>query len=167
MTRLDRRRQGHLTCRRATAIIAAAALALQMGCHVYLPVQESVPSLGQSVSVELNDRGRLMMSGRLGESVLRVEGMLVDSSETAVVLGVARTVQMQGSSVVWTGEQVTIPREGVRHFQRRQFSKSRSLMLTAGVVLVVGAVISGLSVLSVAGGRNPPDDNCAPDCPDR
>ena len=123
--------------------------------------------MGQSVSVELNDRGRLMMSDRLGEAVLRVEGMLVDSSETAVVLGVARTVQMQGSSVVWTGEQVAIPREGVRHFQRRQFSKSRTLMLTVGVVLVLGAVIGGLSVLGVDGGRNPPDDNCAPDCPDR
>ncbi len=153
--------------RRLTALVAAGALAVQFGCHSYSPVQESVPTIGREIAVELNDRGRLMVAGRLGESVLRVEGRLTDSTSSEVTLSVARTVLMQGSSVVWTGESVAIPREGIRHFRLREFSRSRTAMLTAGVALLVGAAIAGFSILGVAGGRSSDDGDCPPNCNER
>ncbi len=119
---------------------------------------------GREVAVELNDRGRLLVGSRMGEAVLRVDGRIVSSSETDVTLSVSRTVLLQGSSVVWTGEEVTIPREGLRGYRVREFSRARTVFLTAGLVLLVGAVVAGFGIIGVLGGGNDDDGQCTTDC---
>ncbi|MFM8779951.1 MAG: hypothetical protein ACKOFO_00435, partial [Gemmatimonadota bacterium] len=96
--------------RRRRAGLRAAALAVALtGCHTYLPPQDQVPVLGREIAIELNDRGRLLVVPQLGEAVLRVQGTLVASTDSTVTMSVSRTVQLQGSSALWTGESVTIP----------------------------------------------------------
>lgn len=99
----DRRAAG---TRRLTAGLCAGLLAFQLGCHTYLPTQELVPVAGREVAVELNDRGRLMVAGQLGESVLRVDGTVVSTTDSMITMRVSRTVQVRGSTVVWAGESV-------------------------------------------------------------
>lgn len=160
----DRSRRGSLLPRRLTALLSASALAFQIGCHTYLPLQDSPPLAGREVAVELNDRGRLLVGSRLGEAVLRVDGRIVSSSESEVTLSVSRTVLLQGSSVIWTGEEVTIPREGLRGFRVREFSRARTTFFTAGLVLLVGAVVAGFGVIGVLGGGDDGDGRCTTDC---
>ena len=140
------------------------ALATQMGCHAYLAPQEPVPAVGRAISVELNDRGRVLLGGQLGESVLQVQGQLIGSTDSSVTLSVARTVLMQGSSVVWTGERVVIPREGVRGYRIREFSRGRTAFLALGVV--AGVLALGSLISLVAGGNGRPFDTggCTSDC---
>lgn len=146
----DRRdRRGGQVSRRVTAGLCAAGLATQVACHTYLPTQEAVPVSGREVAVELNDRGRVLVGGQLGESVQLVQGRLVASTDSTVTLSVNRTVLMRGSSVVWAGEQAMIPREGVRGFRLREFSRGRSVMLS--VAVAVGLAIIG-GAISLAGG---------------
>src|SRR5690348_4205415 len=109
--------------RRFGAGLCTLAMATQVACYTYEPMQEVAPVSGREVALDLNDRGRVLLGGQLGESVMQVQGRILGSTDSAVTLSVARTVLMQGSSVTWTGEQVVIPKEGVRGFRPREYSR--------------------------------------------
>ena len=141
--------------RRAGLSVVALATALT-GCHTYLPPQDQVPVTGREIAVELNDRGRLLVVPQLGESVLRVHGTLIASSDSTVTMSVSRTVQLQGSSALWTGESVTIPVTGVRGFRLREFSQKRSVAMAVGVAGALAVVAPRLKI--VGGGNGRPDE---------
>ena len=149
--------------RRLTAGFGAGLLALQTGCHTYLPVQERVPGMGHEVAIELNDRGRLLVVSQLGESVLRVDGTLVAATDSMVTMRVSRTVQIQGSSALWTGEAVTIPVEGIRGYRMREFSRGRSAAMAGGVLATLAVVAPYLKVIGGGDGR-PGDGGCTESC---
>ncbi len=137
-------------------MLCAGLLAVQTACHTFLPLQESVPDRGEIIGVVLNDQGRLLMGERLGESVDRVDGVLVEQNETSIVLNVTRTRSLRGSHTVWTGEPVTIPKVGVRGFQERQYSRGKTAMLVVGLILGIAAV--GSLITLAAGGFGRGDD---------
>jgi len=141
--------------RRAGLSVVALATALT-GCHTYLPPQDQVPVSGREIAVELNDRGRLLVVPQLGEAVLRVHGTLVASTDSTVTMSVSRTVQLQGSSALWTGESVTIPVTGVRGFRLREFSQKRSVAMAVGVAGALAVVAPRLKI--VGGGNGRPDE---------
>lgn len=150
--------------RRFTAGLCAVLLSFQVGCYSYLPVQDTPPAPGRNVGITLNDRGRQLTGERLGPDAERIDGIIVSQSEASVTVSVNRVRSMRGSSSIWAGEQVEIPREGIRGFQERQLSKGRTAMLAVG--LVVGAVaIASLISLTVGGnGRTEFPGLCPPDC---
>jgi hypothetical protein len=152
--------------RRLTAGLCAGLLLFQSGCHTFLPLQEQAPVPQSLVAVVLNDRGRALMGDRLGETIDRIEGTLVESSETAVRLQVSRTVSLQGSTAIWAGEEVVVQREGVRGFRTRQFSRGRTAMLS--IAAVMGLVVIGATLtLLVGGGGRPGDGSPCTDCSPR
>lgn len=157
------RRDG-IASRRFVAALCAVALLFQVGCHSFLPLQDTAPANGEIVSVTLNDRGRAAMSERMGEGTDRVEGYLMSTTETVVGIEVTRTVSIRGSSVTWTREAVEIPRDGIRGFQQRKFSGRRTLLLVAtiGVGLLLAAELFGLAVFGrgTDDGGLPCVDNC-------
>lgn len=142
--------------RRRAGLRAAALAAALTGCHTYLPPQDQVPVLGREIAIELNDRGRLLVVPQLGEAVLRVQGTLVASTDSTVTMSVSRTVQLQGSSALWTGESVTIPITGVRGFRLREFSQKRSVAMAVGVAGALAVVAPHLKI--VGGGNGRPDE---------
>jgi len=151
------RRSGAMSRRRRRAGLSVVALATALtGCHTYLPPQDQVPVTGREIAVELNDRGRLLVVPQLGESVLRVHGTLVASTDSTVTMSVSRTVQLQGSSALWTGESVTIPVAGVRGFRLREFSQKRSVAMAVGVAGALAVVAPRLNI--VGGGNGRPDE---------
>lgn len=161
---IDRRgRRGGLP-RRFTAGLCSALLVVQMACHTYSPMQDVAPVAGRAVALELNDRGRVLVGGQLGESVMTVEGLMVGSTDSAVTLRVSRTVMLQGSQITWNGEQVAIPRDGVRGFRTRSFSRGRTVLMAVAVVTGLALIGAALS-LAVGGlGRDDPPGTCPPDC---
>jgi hypothetical protein len=151
------RRSGAMSRRRRRAGLSVVALATALtGCHTYLPPQDQVPVSGREIAVELNDRGRLLVVPQLGEAVLRVHGTLVASTDSTVTMSVSRTVQLQGSSALWTGESVTIPVTGVRGFRLREFSQKRSVAMAVGVAGALAVVAPRLKI--VGGGNGRPDE---------
>lgn len=150
--------------RRCTAGLCAGLLAFQLGCHTYRPMQEPVPAAGREVAVELNDRGRLMVAGQLGESVWRVDGTLVSSTDSMITMRVSRTVQVRGSSAVWAGEPVQIPQAGVRGYRLREFSRGRSVALVAGIVGVLAFLATSLDLFGGGSEKPDPTGPCPPNC---
>jgi len=158
------RRSGAMSRRRRRAGLSVVALATALtGCHTYLPPQDQVPVTGREIAVELNDRGRLLVVPQLGESVLRVHGTLVASTDSTVTMSVSRTVQLQGSSALWTGESVTIPVTGVRGFRLREFSQKRSVAMAVGVAGALAVVAPRLKIVGSGNGR-PDEVICTSSC---
>lgn len=153
------------TLRRLAAGLCAGLLLFQVGCHTFLPMQESAPVPRTQVAVVLNDRGRVQVGDRLGQTIDRIEGVLVESSESAVKMQVARTVTLQGASTIWAGEEVVLSRDGVRGFQPRQFSRGRTVMLVIGAIAGVGVLVGAVTLLVGGGGKPRDGSGCVPpDC---
>ncbi len=136
-----RRSRLETIAQRALGGLCALALALQIGCFSYLPVQSAPPVPAQQVGVVLNDRGRVLLGDRVGASVDRIDGMVVSRQDGSLVLDVYRVTDLRGNTATWTGERVSIPNEAILGYQARKFSKFKTFLLVGTIAL---AIISSL-----------------------
>ncbi len=126
--------------RRALALLAPAC-AFAAGCYSMVPVANSAPPLGSTVSLAITDAGRVALGGLMGPEIERVDGRLVDRQDTAYTLAVSAVHLLRGGMQVWNGERVQIRTEHVRDVQERRFSKSKSAILAGTTVAVLAAII--------------------------
>jgi hypothetical protein len=147
------RKRGLLT-RRVISVLCIGSLAVQIGCYSYLPVQSTPPSVHERVSLTISDRGRVLLSDRMGASINRVEGRIVRMDSSNVVVDVSRVITIDGVASNWLGEEVSIPRDAVLAYQARPISKPRTFVLVAAVVGGLLSLVLGIS-LAVGGAGVP------------
>jgi hypothetical protein len=143
----------------AAAFCAAATLA---GCYTYSTPGAMAPEVGRTFAFELTDQGRAALSARIGPGIDRIEGDLVGITDTAYVVRVARTLDIRGTVIKWSGEEVALGREHVGSLRERRQSPVRTGIaigaLAAGAVAMVAIVT--LEVTGFEGeppsGQNPP-----------
>jgi hypothetical protein len=121
--------------------LCALALALQIGCFSYLPVQSAPPAPAQQVAIVINDRGRVLLGDRVGASVDRIDGKVVSRQNGALVVDVYRVTDLRGNTATWTGERVSIPEEAILGYRARKLSKFKTFLLVGTIAL---AIISSL-----------------------
>jgi hypothetical protein len=131
-------------------LVGVAAL-LAAGCYTYTPVA-STPPPSIELAVDLTDRGRVAAAPDIGPSVTRVEGSLIDVSDTAYVLAVRNVMGQSGVRTRWSGERVALSRDYVARTFERRFSRSRTTLVVSGVVAAVGAFFFGKNLLGIGGG---------------
>lgn len=107
---------------------------LMAGCYVYSPVRTDSPPTGLPVRLTLTDAGTANLAAELGPSVEAVGGRLVNDSGEAYVLALSESRKRNGMEIDWRGEQVSISKSLVASIQQRQFSRSRTAFVTAGLV---------------------------------
>jgi hypothetical protein len=73
-------------------------------------------------------------------------------------------VSLKGSTVAWTGEQVAIPREGVRGYQVREFSRRRTVLATIAAVAGLALIAVALTIVGGGNGRGIDPGGCEPNC---
>lgn len=128
--------------RSAGSYLCIWALALQMACYSYAPVQSSPPPQPREIGVVINDRGRVILGERVGALVDRIDGRIVSIDSQNVVMNVFRVTDLRGNGSTWTGEQVSIPREAILGYRERKVSKLKVLVLIGAAVLAVVTVLS-------------------------
>lgn len=131
------RSRSETIAQRSVSSLCALALALQIGCFSYLPVQSTPPVPAQQVSVVLNDRGRVLLGDRVGASVDRIDGKVVSRQDGTLVLDVYRVTDLRGNTATWTGERVSIPEEAVIGYRARKISKFKTLLLVGTIALAI------------------------------
>lgn len=148
--------------RKATLVLCMCTLTLQWGCYSYMPVQSAPPPVNEKLAVTLSDQGRILLGDKLGANIDRVEGVLVSSDSSGVVMNVSGIKDLRGGTAVWTGEQVSIPSSAILGFRPRKLSKSRSLLLAGAIVATLAVLTFGLSLDLF--GEDTPDDGpvCGP-----
>lgn len=144
---------------RATRIGSCAvwtvALALQVGCYSYRPVQSAPPTDGYAAIV-LNDRGRTLLADRVGPLMDRLEGRIVQRQGSELRMAVYRVVDVRGNSSTWTGDTVSVPEEAVLGYRPRAFSKFKTALLVgAGVLAIVWTLGKSLNVFGDPASERP------------
>jgi hypothetical protein len=124
--------------RRGRAGGLALGVVLLPACYTYTPVATAPPPAAR-LALVLNDVGRVGAASQVGASAARVEGTVVDLTDTAYVLQVAEVRSLFGGRSRWAGERVTIRRDHVSAAMERRFSPGRSAVLG---MLVGGALVA-------------------------
>jgi len=126
---------------KSVSVVCALALALQIGCYSYHPVQSAPPAPAQQVGVVISDRGRILLGDRVGANVDRIDGKVISRQGGALVIDVYRVTDLRGNAATWTGERITIPEEAVLGYRARKFSVFKALLMKG---IVASAIITSL-----------------------
>ena len=143
--------------------VAVVVLPVLAGCYTLVPVSSLQPAPGTKVSVLLNDEGRMHTAQQVGPYTARIDGKLVQATESNYVVSVTDVVDIRGTHSKWTGETVPLPRSYVMTTYERRFSKPKTFLLigtaAAGFVALVATFnLFGFGGTSESGGGGPPVD---------
>ena len=160
--RKSRSSQGGLLRRRAIASALAAALMLQQGCYNATPVVGAATLPAGLVTIQVNDRGRLLVGNKLGSLVDKVVGRIVHADSVNIEVAVETAQDARGSFARWGGEKFTIPREGIGTMNEKKVSRWRTGLLLGGIV--VGLIVGLLTINGSAfgGDGSPPSGGGEP-----
>lgn len=115
---------------------------------------------GARVRVQLDNSGTSAVDATIGPSVVAVEGEAVEWRSDSVVLLVRSARTRSGERFAWTGLRAAFPPAAIERIDRREFSRSRSVMLGAGAVaaaaFVIKAAIDAAAGGTPGGGGPPP-----------
>src|SRR4051812_22455101 len=131
--------------RRWTALALASVSPLS-GCYTTHAVS-SAPEPGTTVLLDLNDRGRVQLGDRIGPSASRIEGVVQTRSDTAYMVRISSVEYLNGQSNRWSGEPFTVPTALVSVAQERQFSRSRTISVGAGIAAAIVTLFMKTSFL--------------------
>jgi hypothetical protein len=133
--------------RRAAALLPPALVPLVVplaACSTYRAAVPEVVPAGARVRVQLTPEGAAALAPALGTSVSGVEGEWAGGAGDSVVVRVARLLTVPGVTMDWNGTAVGMPRGAVRSVERATVSGQRTVLLVAGGVAVVAALVAAI-----------------------
>lgn len=140
--------------------VTLAVLATLQGCYNYAPLETGVPTVGETVELQIGDRGRLELSERLGRGVSKIEGRLTSVTEEQYLINVAAVSYLGGEKSRWSGESMRLNRDYVDSASVRKLSKRRTWVAASLVAVGVAVFIAsrGLLVDFLGGSDDPSTD---------
>lgn len=140
-------------CLAASGIVAVGASL--SGCYSYLPATVEGARPKATVAAEISDVGRVALTQQAGSEVSRIEGQLVDRSDSTLRITVSEVRYLNGITNKWQGQDVVLRRDDVKAISQRTFSRSR----TAIAVAVFGALVLAAIFNKALGGLFSGDPN--------
>ena len=101
--------------------------------------------------LDLTDRARVDLGERIGPSASRIEGIVQERNDTAYVLRVSSVAYLNGQSNKWSGEPLTVPSSLVARARLREFSRSRTTAIGAGIAAALAAVFISTDFFGLGG----------------
>lgn len=117
------------------------------GCYRYAPLETGVPPVGETVELQISDRGRVELGDRLGRGVSKIEGRLTGVTAEQYELNVAAVSFLNGETSRWSGESMRLARDVVETAAVRTLDKRRSWITAAVVAVGVTAFIATRGLL--------------------
>ena len=130
--------------RRAIASVMAASLMLQQACYNTTPIVGVATLPAGLVTIQVNERGRLLVGNKLGSLVDKVVGRIVRADSLNVEVAVETAQDVRGGLARWGGEKFTIPRDGIDTMNEKKASRWRTGLLLGGIV--VGLIVGLLTI---------------------
>ena len=121
-------------------VLALTLAASLSGCYKLTPVA-GTPSAGLEVRLSLSDEGSVRMASQIGPRIAAIDGRVLESRDTAIVLAVQSVVAQGGRSMAWSQERLSVPRSAVASVRTRTLDRKRT-WIVAGLT-IVGAVALG------------------------
>ncbi len=128
--------------------------AVSQGCYAYVPLETASPPVGQTVALQISDRGRVELADRFGPGLDRIEGLLASADSDDVVMNVFQVAHVNGLRNRWSGETVRVGRGLVGRLEERKLSRSRTFVLVAAAGGTVAALIASQGLLGWFSGED-------------
>lgn len=146
--------------RRGLATLCATALMLQQGCYRTVPVAGASTLPQGTVTITVNDQGRLMVGNRLGSLLDHVTGRIIRADADTLHVAVETAHDVRGVFARWGGEPFSIPRAGVASITEKKTDKKRTALVIGGIALGLVLGLLGLKGKSSGSdGPKPPGGN--------
>jgi hypothetical protein len=113
---------------------------LLAGCYALQPAGGVTPELGTEVVFDVTDAGRVALGGTMGPEIRQITGRLQAKDGEDYVVAVSNVELLRGGTQSWRGEVVRINSSYVSTMYRREFSKGRTIALSAVIVGLVAAM---------------------------
>ena len=129
----------HRTRSRALTLLSLVLVA--SSCYRFTPIEGATPAPGQEVRLFLSDEGSVRMAPLIGPRIEAIDGRIVQTTDTALVIAVEAAVTQGGRAMTWSMERLTVPRSAVSSIRTRTLDRRKS-WIVAGLG-VVGAIALG------------------------
>ncbi len=126
---------------RARLCVVIAFGVVAIGCYRFTPIEGTSPAPGQEVRLSLSDEGAVRLAPLIGPRIGAIDGRVMQSTDTALVLAVQAVVAQGGRSMAWNMERLSVPRSAVASVGTRTLDRRRT-WIVAGLS-VVGALALG------------------------
>ncbi len=118
------------------------------GCFQFVPVSRSDVPGGAEVSLGITDQGRVALAEPVGPGIRRLDGRVVENSDTSLVLAVTAVKFIDLDVTMYRdGERVEIAHQHISEIRERRLSQSRS-WIAAGLA---AAGVAALLLISIVG----------------
>ncbi len=121
--------------------IASTAL-WSTGCYTYAPKSPSEVVPRTVVAAEISDVGRIALAQQVGPEVARIEGEVVQRSDTSLRMMVSQVSYLGGLLNKWQGQEVALRTQDMKFVFERKLSRGRTALAAA---MAGGLVVFALS----------------------
>ncbi|HUQ47972.1 MAG TPA: hypothetical protein VM053_06985 [Gemmatimonadaceae bacterium] len=146
------RESGVILCRTLASLGIASTILWTSGCYSYAVRPVSEVSQNAIVTADINDVGRVALGDRAGPEVLRVEGKVVQRSDSSMRLLVSQVSYLNGDTQEWQGQELALRAQDVKVVSQRTFSRSRTALLIGAIVVGFVATVLTLNFLGITNG---------------
>jgi hypothetical protein len=108
------------------------------------------------LALDLNDLGRYQMAEHIGPGVARIDGWVLECSDSAYTLRAERTIGLTGGTTPWNGEQVVVLKSWVSIAREKRFSPQRTAVLATTVTASFLAFLATRGLLGIGSGTDTP-----------
>jgi len=134
--------------KRSGAVVALVLAGLvNGGCFTYAPTKFESVQPKDDVRLRLSDDAAARLSKELGAFSTEIDGELSPEGRDSVALGVSIDRSYKGMSIGTSTQTLVIARSEILEVSRRQFSKKRTILMSAGTVVGFGLLAVGISQL--------------------
>lgn len=110
-------------------------------CYRLTPIEGGAPPQGEEVRLALTDEGSVRMAPMIGPRIAAIDGRVLETADTAIVLAVQSVVAQGGRNMSWSQERLAVPRTAVASVRTRTLDRRRT-WIVAGLG-VLGAIALG------------------------
>ncbi len=153
-------RAGQIARVAAALLIASSA---GSGCYSYVPISLGAVERQEDVRLRVTEGAAARLAPDLGVFSTQIDGQFAQESADSISVGVAVDRMYRGTTIGTTTQLLFLGRSEVVEVRKREFSRSRTVLVSAGTVVGFGLLAAGIKQLVDPNG--PPGDQPPPPPP--
>lgn len=132
-----------MSARAVVALLLAGAA--NTACYTYAPVSVgAMTETKEDVRLRVTDDAAVRLSKELGTFSTEIDGQLNGEGRDSISLGVPIDRLYRGTTIGTTTQVLFLARSEILEVRRRQLSRSRTVLFTAGTVVGFGLLAAGI-----------------------
>lgn len=117
------------------------------GCYSYVPISLGSVESKEDVRIRVTEDAAARLAKDLGTFSTEIDGQLAHESSDSISVGVPIDRTYRGTTIGTTTQTLFLGRSEVVEVRKREFSRSRTLLMTAGTAVGFGLIAVGITQL--------------------